>query len=115
MLPKLFFESYVHAKRKTTVPIMLGGTSRMRFILAISVVIDVMKLPLFSIFKGIPGGSFNRQLPSMLPGCIAGYFQAKVWTHDRTIEVSCNKIYKPYIAGCSGNGGLLLENSTYHK
>ena len=25
------------------------------------------------------------------------------------------KIYKPYIAGCSGNGGLLMDDSTYHK
>ena len=34
---------------------------------------------------------------------------------DRTIEIYCNKIYKPYFAGYTSNGGLLLDDFICHK
>ena len=105
----------VHAKGEKTVPIMLGGASGMRFTLAVSVAMDGTKLPLFAIFKGVPGGSIDRQLPSILPTGVVGCVQAKAWMDDRTMEIWYNKIYKPYIAGYTGNSGLLLDDFICHK
>ena len=105
----------VHSKGEKTVPIMLGGTSGMRFTLAVSVAMDGTKLPLFAIFKGTPGGSIDRQLPSILPGGIIGCVQSKAWMDDRTMAIWYNKVYKPYIAGYTGNSGLILDDFICHK
>ena len=42
--------------------IMVGGTSSRRFTLAVTVAMDEAKLPLFVIFKGVPGGRIEKSL-----------------------------------------------------
>ena len=66
---------------------MLGGTSGMRFSFAVSVTINAIKLPLLATFKGTPGGSIDRKLPSMLPTGIFGCVQTKALMNDRTMEI----------------------------
>ena len=71
---------------------------------------DRTKLPLFAIFKGAASRNIDRQLPSILPADIVGRAQAKAWMDDRTMEIRCNKIYKPNIACNTGNSELLPDD-----
>ena len=52
----------VVTKGEKTVPIMLGGTSGMRFTYSVLVAMDGTRLSLFAIFKDVPGGNIARQL-----------------------------------------------------
>ena len=94
---------------------MLGGTSVMRFTLAVPVAMDGTKLTLFATFKDVPGGSIDRQLPSILSAGVVVCVRAKAWMDDRTMEIWYNEMYKPYIAGYTGNSGLMLHDFICHK
>ena len=105
----------VHLKGEKTVSVMIGGSSSMRFTLAVTVAMDGTKLPLFVIFKGKQGGTVEKQLPSILPDGVFGCVQKKAWMDNNTMSIWYNKIYKPHIANYGGHSGLLLDDFKCHK
>ncbi len=104
----------VHPKGEKTISIMVGGSSSMRFSLDVTIAMDGRKLPSFVIFKGTPGGSIERSLPSILPDGVIGCVQAKAWMDNRTMKIWYKNTIKPYIAGYSGCSGLLLDDFKCH-
>ena len=98
----------VYPKGEKTVSIMFGRSSSTRFTLAVTIVMDGSKLPLFVIFKGTPGGNIERSLNSTLPDGIFGCVQPKAWMDNRTMTIWYNSVVKPYISGYNGTTGLLL-------
>ena len=105
----------VHPKGEKTVSIHIGGASSMRFTLAVSIAMDGTKLPLFVIFKGMPGGSVEKSLPSILPDGVIGCVQKKGWMDNRTMAIWYSNVYKPHIADCTGQSALLLDDFVCHK
>ena len=105
----------VHPKGEKTIFIMVGGSSSMRFTLAVTIAMDGSKLLLFVIFKGTPVGSIARSLPSILSDGVIGFVQAKAWMDNRTMNIWYNTVIKPYIAGYSGCSGLLLDDLKCHQ
>ena len=77
----------VHPRGEKTVSIMIGGTSSMRFTLAVTVAMDGSKLPLFVIFKGVPGGRVDKSLPRILPDGVIGCVQRKGWMDNYTMRI----------------------------
>ena len=67
----------IHHRGERTVAIRIGGTSSMRFTLAVTVAMDGTKLPLFVIFKGKPGGNIEKNLQEILPEGVIGCVQKK--------------------------------------
>ena len=94
---------------------MLGRTSRIRLTLAVYVAMDGTNLPFFNIFKGIPGESVDHKLTLLLPARIVGSIQTNAWMDDRSVDIWDNKMYKTFIAGYTGNYGLLLDEFICHK
>ena len=105
----------VHMKGEKAVAMNIGSASSMRFTLAVTVAMDGTKLPLFVIFKGTPGGSVEKQLPTILPEGIFGCVQKKGWMDNRTMRIWYDKFYKPYIGTVTSTSGLLLDDFVCHK
>ena len=105
----------VHQKGEKTVSIMIGGTSSRRFTLAVTVAMDGTKLPLFVIFKGVPGGRVEKQLTAELPEGVVGCVQRKGWMDNRTMNIWYESVFKPYVSGCTERSGLLLDDFKCHR
>ena len=105
----------VHPQGERTVAVLIGGSSSMRFTLAVTVAMDGTKLPLFVIFKGVPGGKVDQSLESILPTGVLGCVQPKAWMDNRTMEIWYTNVFRPFIAGYQGNTGLLLDDFKCHK
>ena len=56
---------------------MIGKSNFERITVALSVALDGIKLSLFVIFKGKPGGRIEKSLPDIVPRGIVGYVQRK--------------------------------------
>ncbi len=95
--------------------IMIGGTSSARFTLAVTVAMDGTKLPLFVIFKGVPGGRVENSLPTILSEVVIGYVHRKGWMDNRTMSIWYDNVFKPYVSECTGHSGLLLDDFKCHK
>ena len=65
----------VHLEGGKKFSCMIGGSSSMRFTLAVTIAMDGSKLPVFVIFKGTPGESVERSLSSVLPSGVIGCVQ----------------------------------------
>ena len=105
----------VHIKGEKTVSVIIGGVSSIRFTLAITITMDGTKLPLFVIFKGVPGGHIERQLPRIVPKGIIGCVQKKGWMHNRIMRIWYEKIFKPYVDTAPGETGILLDDFICRK
>ena len=44
-----------------------------------------------------------------------GSAQKKGWMDNNTMEIWYNKVYRPYIANCEKESGLLLDDYKVHK
>ena len=89
----------VHQKGEKTVSIMIGGTSSRRIPLAITVAMDGKKVSFFVIFKGFPGGRFEKSLTSELPESVVGCVQRNGWIYSRTTNIWYESVFKPYVSG----------------
>ena len=105
----------VHQKGGKRVSIMIGGTSSRRFTLGITLAMDGAKLPLFVILKGLPGGRIEKSLTSELPEGLVGCVQRKGWMDNRTIDLWYERVFKPYVSGCTERSGLLLDDFKCHR
>ena len=105
----------VHLKGEKIVPVMIDGSSSMRFTLAVTVAMDGTKLPLFVIFKGKQGGTVEKQLSSILHAGVTVSVQKKAWMENNTIFIWYGKVDKPHIANHCGHSGLLLDDFKCHK
>ncbi len=89
----------VHKKGTKTVPIRVRGVNSQSFSLAVAVAKDGTKLPLFVVFKGMPGGSIERSLPEITPDGIVCAVQEKGWMDTSMMNIRYEKVWKSYIAG----------------
>ena len=85
----------VHPTDGKAVSIIVGGISSTRFTLAVIITMDGTKLPLFVIFKGTLGDSFEKSLPDIIPKGVIGCVQRKGWIYSRTMTIWCNNVKKP--------------------
>ncbi len=67
----------INLRGERIIAILVGGTSSMRFTLAVSVAMDGTELSLFLIFKGKPGGGIVKSLPALFPNAVYGCVQKK--------------------------------------
>ena len=79
-------------KEERTVSIRVGGSSSRGLTLVVWVTMDGTKLPLFVKFKGKPGGSVERSLPSILSAGVIGCVQMKARMDDRTWVYGTNSV-----------------------
>ena len=77
----------VYPKGENKVSIMVGGSSSMRFTLAVIIAMDGRKLPFFVIFKGKPSGSIEIFLTSILPDRTIGCLQPKTLMDNRAMTI----------------------------
>ena len=76
-----------HPRGERTVSTMDGGGCSAIFTLAVCLVMDGSKLPLFIIFKGVPGGRVDKSLQQILPEGVIGCVQRKEWMGNRTMGI----------------------------
>ena len=105
----------VHPKGQNTVSIMVGGSSSMRFTLAVTVAMDGTKLPLFVTLKSVPNGRVDKSLPDTIPNDVISYVQRKSWMYNRRMYIWYDYAYKTYVTGSNSHSGLLLDDFKFHS
>jgi len=103
----------IEAKGSQTVLVRAGDTYSQRATLCVTVAADGTKLPLFIIFKGMPGGTIYSTLHNVLPEGIKGCVQKKGWMDERVMHIWLTEVWEPYVAATS-NALLLLDQFKVH-
>jgi len=96
----VFFEPkssvMIDEKGKKTISVRDSGSDSKRCTVIVSVAADGTKLPLFYVFKGVPGGQIEKGLES---NGIKGCCQLKGWFDSETVaEKWINTILVPYLS-----------------
>ena len=89
------------------VPIMIGGSSSRKFILAVTVGMDVMYLSII-YFQKFAGGNLKKLRTDVLTDGVIGCLQRKEWMGFRTMNFWYECVFKAYVSGYMERSGLLM-------
>lgn len=93
----------------------MDGASCIRFTRCASNEFYATNLPIFFIFKGNPGDSIDKLLPSILPSGFMDVCNKGVWMNDRAIQIWYDAIWNPNVHGRTDKSILHLDDLKCYK
>jgi hypothetical protein len=103
----------VNKKGAKTASIRSSGQST-RCTAVLAVAADGTKLPPMVIFKAVPGGTIEKNLPSILPDGCVGTCEKKAFMNTRSMSIWTEKVLKPHVKDAQASL-LLVDDYNPHK